>query len=127
VVEYVDDPVMLTEPLVRSQNWTLDPGQETHWMFCEYVPEVPAEAGAVPNHLLGANPFLHEVPDWYGLPYEAVRGGAKTIYPEYKQAMPKPENPAPQRCERFCVCTVLLDCNLHGGAITGGPPATPPR
>ena len=96
-------------------------------MFCEYVPEVPGEAGAVPNHLPGTNPFLHEVPDWYGLPYEAVRGGAKTIYPEYKQTMPKPDNPPPAQCERFCVCTVLVDCNLHGGTLTGAVPPNQPR
>src|SRR5438045_236513 len=28
VITVVDDPVFLEEPLVRSQNWTLDPGQE---------------------------------------------------------------------------------------------------
>jgi hypothetical protein len=127
VVEYVDDPVMLSEPLVRSQNWTLDPGQETHISYCEYVPEVPHETGAVPNHLPGTNPFLHEVADWYGIPYEAVRGGAKTIYPEYKLTMTKPENPPPARCERFCVCSVLLDCNLHGGALGGAVPPAPPK
>lgn len=128
VVEYVDDPVMLTEPLVRSQNWTLDPGQKTGRMYCEYVPEVPgAQPNAVPNHLPGTNPFLHEVADWYGLPWEATRGGAKTIYPEYKQEMPKPENAAPERCERFCVCTVLLDCNLHGGTLPAPPTTSAPK
>ena len=118
VVTYVDDPVILTEPLVRSQNWTLDPGQKTLRFLCEYQPEVPAAPGAVPNHLPGTNTFLHEVANWYGLPYEATRGGAKTLYPEYRNTMPKPEKPAPAKCERFCVCTVLLDCNLH---------AVPPR
>jgi hypothetical protein len=96
-------------------------------MYCEYVPEVPHETGAVPNHLPGTNPFLHEVADWYGIPYEAVRGGAKTIYPEYKQTMTKPENPPPARCERFCVCSVLLDCNLHGGALGGAVPPNSPK
>ena len=113
VVTHVVDPVILTEPLVRSQNWTLDPGQKTQRMFCEYQPEVPGAPGAVPNHLAGENPFLHEVADWYGLPYDATRGGAKTIYPEYKLTMPRPDKTAPAACERFCVCTVLQDCNLH--------------
>ena len=110
---------MLTEPLVRSQNWTLDPGQKSQRMFCEYQPEVPGAPGAVPNHLPGANPYLHEVADWYGIPYEATRGGANTLYPEYQLTMPKPDKPPPAKCERFCVCTVLQDCNLHG--------APPPR
>ena len=39
----------------------------------------------MPNHLPGTNPFLHEVADWYGLAYAATRGGAETIYPEYRK------------------------------------------
>ena len=62
----------------------LDPGQRMGTDVCEYVLEVPKEEGTVPNHLPGANPFLHEVADWYGLPYAATRGGAETLYPEYK-------------------------------------------
>jgi len=113
VVTHVVDPAILSEPLVRSQNWTLDLGQKTQRMFCEYQPEVPGAPGAVPNHLPGENPFLHEVADWYALPYDGTRGGVKTIYPEYKLAMPKPDKAPPAACERFCVCTVLQDCNLH--------------
>ena len=39
---------MLTEPLVRSQTWFLDPGQRAGLFPCEYVPEVPAPPGTVP-------------------------------------------------------------------------------
>jgi len=114
VVVVVDDPVMLTEPLVRSENWYLDPGQKMGSYNCEYGPEVPTQVtGAVPNHLPGKNPFLNEVADWYGLPAEAVRGGAETMYPEYRLKMGKPHSTPPQRCERYCICTTLADCNLH--------------
>lgn len=124
VIVVVEDPVMLTEPLVRSENWYLDPGQKLPQMYCEYAAEVPAPPGAVPHHLPGKNPFLTEVAEWYGLPVEATRGGAQTMYPEYRKVMPKPINPAPLKCERFCVCTSLADCNLNETVqAPGGAPA----
>ncbi len=85
VVTVIEDPVYLTEPLVRSDNWYLDPGQNIGIFGCEYAPEVPRPEGTVPNHLPGQNPYLHEFADWYGLPYEATRGGAETLYPEYHE------------------------------------------
>jgi hypothetical protein len=103
VTTVITDPVFLTEPLVRSQTWVLDPGQRLGRSFCEYAPEVPKPADVVPNHLPGTNPFLHEVADWYGLPYEATRGGAETLYPEYRQKMGKPEK-ALEKCTRYCTC-----------------------
>jgi hypothetical protein len=113
VVTVQNDPVMLEEPMVRSQNWYLDPGQLLRVSYCEYAPEVPAAAGSVPHHLIGKNEFLTEVADWYGLPLEATRGGAKTMYPEYRKVMGKPHAEPPQKCERFCTCTDLFDCQLH--------------
>ena len=41
VVVVVEDPVMLTEPLVRSENWYLDPGQKIPPSFCEYAARSP--------------------------------------------------------------------------------------
>jgi hypothetical protein len=103
VATVVTDPVFMTEPLVRTQTWVLDPGQIITRDVCETVNEVPKAADYVPNHLPGTNPFLHEVADWYGLPYEATRGGAQTLYPEYRKKMPQPET-HPQHCERYCSC-----------------------
>jgi hypothetical protein len=103
VVTVQDDPALLSEPLVRSQNWYWDPGQRLGPMLCEYVPEVPAAVGSVPHHLPGKNPFLQEVADWYGLPPEATRGGAETMYPEFRRKMSKPAN-VPEKCERYCTC-----------------------
>jgi hypothetical protein len=109
----VDDPVFLTEPLVRSESWYLDPGQQLPLMYCEYTHEVPAPEGAVPHHLPGKNMFLREVAEWYGLPAEATRGGAQTMYPEYRKVMGQPAAKPPAQCERFCICTNLADCQLH--------------
>ena len=103
VTTVITDPAFLTEPLVRSQTWVLDPGQQMGKDICEYVPEIPKAADIVPSHQPGANPFLHEVADWYGLPYEATRGGAETLYPEYRLRMGKPEK-SPSKCERYCTC-----------------------
>jgi hypothetical protein len=114
VVTVVDDPVYLTEPLVRSQNWFLDPGQVTLPMSCEYVPEVPGPvADAVPNHLPDTNPYLTEIADWYGLPLAAVRGGAETMYPEFRLKMGPPHAKPPAHCERYCVCSEQDGCSVN--------------
>jgi hypothetical protein len=119
VVTVIEDPVFLTEPLVRSDNWYLDPGQRLGVFGCEYAPEVPMPEGTVPHWLPGTNAYLHEFANWYGLPYEATRGGAETLYPEY---MSKIQNyKPPTMCTRYCGCTQLTGagCNIQA------PPATP--
>ena len=124
VVTAINDPVFLTEPLVRSQSWSLDPGQRMSSNPCEYAVEVPAAESAVPHHLPGTNPWLREFAELYGLPLDATRGGAETMYPEYRSKMGKPLT-APDRCTRFCTCSNLIDCGLRGPLIPL-PPA-PPR
>jgi hypothetical protein len=111
IVTYIEDPVFLTEPLVRSDNWYLDPGQHIGVFGCEYAPEVPRESGAVPHHLPDANPFLREFAEWYGLPYDATRGYAEALYPEYRKKITEYKPPA--KCDRYCTCTTLFDCQLH--------------
>jgi len=118
VATVVTDPAFLTEPLVRTQTWVLDPGQVISRDICETVAEVPKAADYVPNHLPGTNPFLHEVADWYGLPYEATRGGAETLYPEYRKKMGKVER-SRDRCERYCSCGAE-------GQVCLSPTAAPP-
>jgi hypothetical protein len=57
------------------------------------VNEVNRRLGDVPHHLPGQNPFLDEFARRSGVPFEATRGGAETMYPEYMEkvaAMPKP-------------------------------------
>ena len=113
IVTAITDPVFLTETFVRSQTWQLDPGQRMGRDICEYVPEIAKPVGTVPAHLPGTNPFLHEVADWYGLPFEATRGGSATLYPEYKDKAPKPDK-VPAMCDRYCACGQNgRGCNLH--------------
>ena len=108
ITTVIEDPVFLTEPLVRSDNWYLDPGQHIGIFGCEYAAEVPRPAGTVPHHLPGTNP--NEFANWYGLPFEATRGGAETLYPEYRSKI-TPYNP-PAQCTRYCHCTSLFNCNV---------------
>ncbi len=103
VITIVDDPEMMTERFVRSQSWILDPGQHVLANPCEYGSEVPAEPGTVPHYLPGTNPFLTEFADRYGLPRSGPRGGAETMYPEFRLKMEKPAT-TPEKCTLYCRC-----------------------
>ncbi|MGA3292678.1 MAG: hypothetical protein ABSE45_01710 [Candidatus Acidiferrales bacterium] len=78
------DPVYLTEPLIRTIDFTFAPQQQMAPWPCESVDEVDRPAGVVPSHLMAENPFIDEFAARYGVPPEATRGGAETMYPEYK-------------------------------------------
>ena len=103
VVTIIEDPVFLTERLVRSQSWALDPGQTMGSNWCDTAPELVLEPGKVPNWLPGTNPYLREFSNWYGVPYEATRGGAETMYPEYRSKLPQTWSTL-DRCGRYCTC-----------------------
>ena len=84
IVEIIRDPVYLTEPFLRTTDFEYDARQEIAPYPCEAVTEVVRPKGTVPSHLPGENRFLAEFPAQYGLPAEAARGGAETMYPEYR-------------------------------------------
>ena len=78
------DPVYLSEPLIRTTDFTYNPqGQMAPWP-CESVNETDRAVGVVPHHLPGQNSFLDEFPAKSGIPPEATRAGAETAYPEYQ-------------------------------------------
>jgi glyoxylase-like metal-dependent hydrolase (beta-lactamase superfamily II) len=84
----VNDPVYLSEPFIRTQDWRFNlNGEPNAWGSCspaQIVDEIPNQKkGYVPNHLPGANPFLRDFPAKRGVPPEAASGGAETMYPEY--------------------------------------------
>jgi hypothetical protein len=88
VASIVYDPAYLTEPFIRTTDFVFDPHQVQIPPYpCESVEEVNRPEGVVPNHLPGTNPFLDEFPAEYGIPPEAARGGAETMYPEYRLKM----------------------------------------
>lgn len=113
VVTMIDDPVFLTERLVRSQSWALDPGQRFGSNWCDYGVELALAPDRVPNWLPGANPYLKEFSEWYGLPFEATRGGAETMYPEYRRTLKQTFSTA-DRCTRYCTCfNAASGCDLR--------------
>jgi len=92
----VIDPVYLSEPFVRTSNWILDLGYQPVPSTCIPAKEIDHPKGYVAFHLPGANPFLQEFGEDFGIPQEAVRGGAETMYPEYIEklkTLPVPPEP----------------------------------
>jgi hypothetical protein len=85
-VSIATDPVYLSEPLIKSQDYLLNEASDGNWLWpCEYVDETPGRPqGKVPSYMPGENPFLSEFAKRYGLPQDAVLGGAETMYPDYK-------------------------------------------
>jgi len=83
LVTVVDDPVYLTEPLVRTSDWVLDPGVQLSPFSCIPTIEIERPRGTVPHYLPGENAYLSEFAGRHGLPLEAARGGAATMYPDY--------------------------------------------
>jgi hypothetical protein len=96
IVSAVKDPVYLTEPLLRTEHWFLNPGYTLAPFICTPRDVVDKPPSWVPHHLPGTNDFLKEFPSNLGIPVEAARGGAETMYPEYMQklaALPPPPPP----------------------------------
>jgi len=93
------DPVYLSEPLIRSEDFVLQDRTAGNWLWpCEYVDEIlDRPHSAVPNYLPGKSPFEGDFAYRYGVPVEAAKGGAETTYPEYQiklRTLPKPPKPA---------------------------------
>jgi hypothetical protein len=86
-VSIVTDPIYLTEPLIKTQDFVYDTEYVGNWLYpCESVEEVVGRPpDAVPNILPGQNDFIKEYSERHPeVPPQAARGGAETMYPEYK-------------------------------------------
>ena len=87
-VTYTDDPVYLTEPLVKTTNMLRNPRPLPPQQLlypCTAVVEIASQPrGAVPHYLPGQNSFLKEFAAQQKLPDAAARGGAATMYPEFR-------------------------------------------
>jgi cyclase len=94
-VTIATDPVYLTEPYIRSQEFGLMERGNTNWLYnCEYVMEVPGEKNRVPHFLPGENPFKGEFAARHAMPEAGVRGGAETLLPGWRPGA-KPAAPRP--------------------------------
>lgn len=98
-VSITQDPVYLTEPLVKSQNFVQNANQlaQQAWLWpCIYVEEVAdRKQGEVQHYLPGQNTFLEEFRQRHNLPEEATRGGADTMYPEFMLKLKAAVKPRP--------------------------------
>jgi len=95
LVTIVEDPVYLTEPFIITSDWIQDIGRQLSPNFCISSVEIDHPKGWVAYHLPGENPWLNEYSQRTGVPYEAVRGGAETMYPEYQKKLEKMPVPPP--------------------------------
>jgi hypothetical protein len=98
VAVIVHDPVYLTEPFIRTTDYELNVHQQIPPYPCSVIQEVDRDNGTVPHVLPGTNPFMTEFATRHGIPVEATRGGAATMYPDFKDKIKDPP-PAPKRAE----------------------------
>ncbi|MEQ1760527.1 MAG: hypothetical protein ABL986_19620 [Vicinamibacterales bacterium] len=93
----VDDPIYLTEPLIRTTSYRRAPQQNTgRALPSEVVEELATlKRGEVPAYPLGTK--HREYSETHKIPFEATQGGAETALPEYMkriQELLKAEKPA---------------------------------
>jgi len=105
MLEVIEDPAYLTEPFVVSRSWQIDPTANINRVSAPCVPEAELPGlqgeGTVPHQLPGKNPFINEMTRMYNLPVDAVLGGAKTMYPEYRKTFTETYQ-AQKACTRYC-------------------------
>jgi hypothetical protein len=101
-VSIVTDPVYLTEPLVKSEDFSLAQYTAISWAYsCEPVEEITgAPKNRVPHFLPGENPFLNEFAQSHGIPEQAVMGGAETMYPEYQLKLEQMQKTASKNSDK---------------------------
>lgn len=86
-VMIIEDPVYLTEPLLKTNGFRLNPSGSMEPYPCDIVVEVDRPAGYVPHYLPGRNPFAEDFSSATGLPLELTRGGAWTALPEAAEGL----------------------------------------
>src|SRR5258706_6455126 len=105
----VIDPDYLTEPLVRSATYMRAPTLQLPPYPCQPEEYQSGEKYRVPHYLPGENPYLTESGFKYKSPQEGVRGGADTLYPEWRARGVTLAPPAAQSTIR----PVYADASTH--------------
>jgi hypothetical protein len=85
----IEDPVYLSEPLIKTNGFRLTTTTTLQPYPCQATVEVEREAGDVPHHLPGQNPYIADFAKKHNLPVEATLGGAETALPEYAKKLVK--------------------------------------
>lgn len=88
----IEDPIYLTEPLVRTSTFKLDPTLTIPAALpFEITEELPSlQRGQVPAYPLGTKHT--EYAQRNNLPFETSQGGAHTMYPEYVERLKRLTN-----------------------------------
>jgi glyoxylase-like metal-dependent hydrolase (beta-lactamase superfamily II) len=91
--EIIDDPIYLEEPFIQSTTHQLNINTQLRLEPCttSFDENGGSDPHFVPHYLPGKNPFLTEwLEDYKWIPQVAARGGAQTMYPEFRLTL----NPA---------------------------------
>ena len=97
-ISAINDPVYLTEPLVKSEEFVLNTQvvPQRSWLFkCKSVVEVARPEGQVPHFLPGKNPYLGDYRRKFGISEAAARGGAEFTSPDAVGAAANAATPKP--------------------------------
>jgi hypothetical protein len=86
-VMIVEDPVYLTEPLVKTNGFHLNTTGSMDPYPCDVAVEVDQPFGYVPHYLPGQNPFAEDFARQFGIPLELTLGGADTALPEAQELL----------------------------------------
>jgi hypothetical protein len=89
LVSIIHDPVYLTEPVIRTWNWQLNPGYQIAPYPCTYRVETERPKGFVAHVLPGKNTQLAEFATKHHVPMEVARGGARMMYPDFLDELRK--------------------------------------
>src|SRR5690606_16087132 len=83
-VTVVSDPVFLTEPMVRSNDYYRQPVDPGAWLYaCDDGEQIlDRREDEVPHYLFGKQPYVKEFAARYRLPPAASLLGSLTMYPE---------------------------------------------
>ncbi|MEY4933349.1 MAG: hypothetical protein RLZZ403_1669 [Pseudomonadota bacterium] len=87
-VSIVTDPVYLTEPFIRTNNFRYTPNGTMTPYPCRYAIEVIRPQGVIPYTELGLRTASKEFAQAVGLPIEVIQGGAETLLPEFQKRIP---------------------------------------
>lgn len=93
----IDDPVYLTEPYYLTRSFALTRAPINPATHPCTVTNEGIEAERVPHYLPGQHPFIDELTKLYGIPQEAVLGGADTALPEFRKKI-KDKYVRPSKC-----------------------------
>ena len=88
-VTVVTDPVFLSEPEVRSNDYYRNIADHRNWLYaCDDGEQITGrKPDYVPHYLFGTQPFGNEFEKVYKLPLISGKSGAASVYPEFMAKM----------------------------------------